>query len=80
MRKRLRYTDLAALGIVRNRTTLQNWINKQNFPVGQMTGPNSRTWDQGEVEDWLDSRPAAQKAVPKSKGRPRKADRAGVEA
>ena len=40
MRRRLRYADLLALGIVNNRPTLQNWIRDRGFPRGQLTGPN----------------------------------------
>jgi predicted DNA-binding transcriptional regulator AlpA len=75
MRKRLRYRDLLALGIVSNRVTLQNWIRDRDFPRGQLTGPNSRTWSEDEVQDWLDSRPTAAKpALPakRPRGRPRK--------
>ena len=64
MRKRLRYADLERLGIVRNRVTLSNWIRDRGFPAGQLTGPNSRTWDEAEVEAWLDSRPTGPKPVP----------------
>jgi predicted DNA-binding transcriptional regulator AlpA len=84
MQRRLRYADLERLGIVNNRETLGNWIRKQGFPRGQLTGPNSRTWGEDEVRAWLDSRPTAIKQdLPKPtgrRGRPRKADRAGVEA
>lgn len=76
MRKRLRYADLLALGIVNNRTTLSIWIRRRGFPCGQLTGPNSRTWDEGEVQAWLESRPTAMKPMPKAtgrRGRPRKA-------
>ena len=76
MRKRLRYRDLAALGVVNNRVTLANWIRDRGFPPGQLTGPNSRTWGEDEVEAWLDARPVEPKAVPPAKrprGRPRKA-------
>jgi predicted DNA-binding transcriptional regulator AlpA len=78
MRKRLRYADLLALGIVNNRPTLQNWIRKLGFPPGQLTGPNSRTWDEAEVETWLASRPTGPKPAPVVKsrrGRPPSADR-----
>jgi len=64
MRKRLRLADLIALGIVRNRPTLNSWIQKHGFPAGQLTGPNSRTWDEGEVQAWLDNRPTAPKPFP----------------
>jgi predicted DNA-binding transcriptional regulator AlpA len=79
MERRLRYADLERLGIVNNRATLQNWINKRDFPPGQLTGPNSRTWGEDEVQAWLDSRPTAPKLTPKR--HPRKADHlAGGEA
>jgi predicted DNA-binding transcriptional regulator AlpA len=77
MKRRLRYRDLVALGIVNNRPTLQNWIRDRGFPAGQLTGPNSRTWDEGDVQRWLDSRPTALKPAPIVKGRrgrPRKAE------
>jgi hypothetical protein len=73
--QRLRYRDLAARGIVRNRQTLKNWILKYGFPPGQLTGPNCRTWGEGEVQDYLDSRPTAPKPptpTRKPRGRPRK--------
>jgi predicted DNA-binding transcriptional regulator AlpA len=74
--KRLRYRDLVALGIIRNRPTLQNWIRDRGFPPGQLTGPNSRTWSEHEIHAWLDSRPTGPKpapAVTRPRGRPRKA-------
>jgi predicted DNA-binding transcriptional regulator AlpA len=84
MQKRLRYADLERLGVVNNRITLKNWINKRGFPPGQLTGPNSRTWGEAEVQAWLDGRPTARKAaapiVRGRRGRPRKAAQAGAEA
>jgi predicted DNA-binding transcriptional regulator AlpA len=74
MRKRLRYADLVALGVINNRATLGNWIRTRAFPPGQMTGPNTRTWDEGEVEAWIMSQPAAPRAMPQvegKRGRPR---------
>jgi predicted DNA-binding transcriptional regulator AlpA len=76
--RRLRYADLLALSIVRNRVTLTNWIKNLGFPPGQLTGPNSRTWLEEDVQTWLDSRPTGPKAMPVvtgRRGRPRKADR-----
>jgi predicted DNA-binding transcriptional regulator AlpA len=73
--KRLRYRDLLALGIIRNRPTLNNWIRDLGFPPGQLTGPNSRTWGEDEVHAWLDSRPTGPKPAhpaTKPRGRPRK--------
>jgi len=75
MQRRLRYRDLHAKGVVRNRQTLKNWIEKRGFPAGQLTGPNSRTWGEDEVQDYLDSRPTAAKPalpVKRPRGRPRK--------
>jgi hypothetical protein len=78
MGKRLRYSDLVARGIVRNRTTLKNWQKKYRFPLGQRTG-NTRTWDEDtEIDPWLESQPTEPKPAPAVKGRigrPRKADR-----
>jgi predicted DNA-binding transcriptional regulator AlpA len=62
--RRLRYADLERLGIVRNRITLRNWIRDRGFPAGQLTGPNSRTWSEKEVQNWLASRPTAPKPAP----------------
>lgn len=86
MSRRLRYFDLVERGIVKNRTTLKNWQNnpKVNFPKGQMTGPNTRTWDEEtEINPWLERRPVEPKPAPIVKGRrgrPRKSERPEVEA
>jgi predicted DNA-binding transcriptional regulator AlpA len=76
LQRRLRLSDLIELGIVKNRPTLHNWIRDLGFPLGKLTGPNSRTWTEDEVQEWIDSRPTALKetpSVPKGKrGRPRK--------
>jgi hypothetical protein len=78
MGKRLRYRELRERGIVKNRATLSNWIKnpKIKFPPGQLTGPNTRTWDEDtEINPWLASRPTTPKPTPKPKrrrGRPRK--------
>jgi hypothetical protein len=75
MGKRLRFRDLKDRGIVNNRATLGNWIKDRGFPLGHLTGPNTRTWSEDEVERWLNSRPTAPKLIPqiKRRGRPRKA-------
>ena len=78
MRKRLRYADLGRLGVVNNRVTLNNWIRNLGFPSGQLTGPNSRTWGEAEVQAWIAKRPTAPKPTPQLQrrpGRPRKAER-----
>jgi len=53
----LRYRDLKARGIVRNRMTLRRRIQKDGFPLGRMTGPNERTWTADEIDAWVKSRP-----------------------
>jgi hypothetical protein len=68
--KRLRFRDLVDRNIVKNRPTLTNWIAKYNFPTGQLTGPNTRTWGEDEVQCWLDNRPTAPKTTPLTPGRP----------
>jgi predicted DNA-binding transcriptional regulator AlpA len=72
MRKRLRFSDLVELGIVRNRITLGHWIARHGFPPGQLTGPNSRTWGEDEVQDWIARRPVGPKAGSPRRGRPPK--------
>jgi predicted DNA-binding transcriptional regulator AlpA len=68
--RRLRFEDLVDKGIVNNRTTLIDWIKRRDFPPGQMTGPNTRTWGEPEVEAWLASRPTEPKPWPQPRGRP----------
>jgi hypothetical protein len=86
MGKRLRFRDLKARGIVNNRTTLQNWIRKLGFPPGQLTGPNTRTWDEDtEVNPWIAGRPTGPKTeIPlkpgSRRGRPRKNATASITA
>jgi predicted DNA-binding transcriptional regulator AlpA len=83
MERRLRFRDLREKGIVKNRQTLKNWIKYRGFPPGQMTGPNTRTWSEGEIETYVNSRPAAPKpAYPtkRPRGRPRKITASTVEA
>lgn len=54
----LRFKDLQAAGIVRNRTTLSRWIESQNFPTGRLFGNNTRAFSLREVENWLATRKA----------------------
>jgi predicted DNA-binding transcriptional regulator AlpA len=53
----LRYRNLVARGVVRNRMTLKRRIKLDGFPPGRMTGPNERTWTEDEVDAWVNSRP-----------------------
>ncbi len=55
----LRFADLAAQGIVRNREQLRRLIAEQRFPPGWMLSSNARVWDRPVVESWLEERRAA---------------------
>jgi hypothetical protein len=70
----LRFPDLKARGIVNNWAQLKNLVGQYGFPAGQLLSPNVRAWRADRVQAWLDSRPAAKKPVPRSPGRPRKAE------
>jgi hypothetical protein len=77
MEKRLRFSDLCTANIVRNRTTLRNWIEKEGFPQGRLDGPNTRTWGETEISDWQAKRPVEPKPTPQPEhrpGRPRKSE------
>lgn len=52
----LRYRDLLAAGIIRNRTTLDRWIKAGQFPRPLRIGPNTNAWRASDVEQWLDER------------------------
>ena len=58
--KYLRYSDLVARGIIRNRATLGRWIRDHGFPAGVLLGPNSRAWPEPAVDAWLATRGDAQ--------------------
>lgn len=60
----LRFRDLQERGIVNNRVTLKGWIDKGLFPEGRRTGPNTRTWTDQEVADYLTSCPIERKPAP----------------
>jgi predicted DNA-binding transcriptional regulator AlpA len=54
--KLLKFKDLKELGIVRNWTTLQRWIDSGHFPAGIKLGPNSRAWTEESIAEWLAAR------------------------
>ncbi len=77
LQKRLRFRDLKERGVFNNRPSLKNAQEKRGFPRGKLTGANSRTWTEDEVNEWLDSQPEDPKpALPakKPRGRPRKTE------
>lgn len=49
----LRYADLVAHGIVKNRTTLRRWMDSVGFPKPVRLGLNSVAWRLTDVEQWL---------------------------
>jgi predicted DNA-binding transcriptional regulator AlpA len=59
--KYLRFRDLKERGIVNNRPTLSRWIENEGFPPGRRLGPNTRVWEEREIEEYVASRPAAKK-------------------
>jgi predicted DNA-binding transcriptional regulator AlpA len=81
--KYLRYADLVTLGIVRNRSTLDNWIRLRGFPPGRLVGGTTRLWTEREVLEWVNKgSKTAKRETPRGdwrRGRP-KATRSGAEA
>ena len=77
LKKRIRFRELKERGIVNNRPSLKNLQEQRGFPLGKLTGANSRTWTEDEVDEWVDSQPEAPKPVLPAKrprGRPRKTE------
>jgi hypothetical protein len=72
----LRFSDLVARGILKNRVTLASWVLKHGFPPGRLIGPNTRAWTEDEIEAYLASRPAAPKPTSLTRDRRGKAARA----
>jgi hypothetical protein len=69
----LRYPDLVALDLVRNWTTLTNWISKRGFPPGHMVG-RCRMWTEREVFAWIESQPYENKTPLKGIAKKARAD------
>jgi len=53
----LRFSDLRAGGIVKNRVQLKRLIEKYNFPPGRMISPNTRAWKGDEIDAYYASCP-----------------------
>jgi predicted DNA-binding transcriptional regulator AlpA len=60
----LRFSDLKARGVVKNRMTLHNWIERYGFPPGRLIGPNTRVWNEPDVIAWLEAQPTDRKPFP----------------
>jgi predicted DNA-binding transcriptional regulator AlpA len=63
MTKFLRFSDLKSRGLVSNWQTLLRWIETESFPKGRRLGPNTRVWTEGEIDNWIASRPAAEREL-----------------
>jgi predicted DNA-binding transcriptional regulator AlpA len=57
VKKWLRFHNLVERGLVRSWPALRRKIQSQGFPPGVMIGPNSRAWDEAEIEAFEASRP-----------------------
>jgi len=55
----LRFNDLVARGILRNRVTLGRWTKDRGFPSGLKIGDNTRVWTEESIERWIAERAAA---------------------
>ena len=65
VKKRLRFKDFQEKGIVLNWASLKLLIDEHGFPPDQLLSPNIRSWTEEEVEEWIASRPATRKPVPR---------------
>ena len=59
----LRFNDLVARGVLRNRVTLGRWIKDRGFPPGLKIGDNTRVWDEKSIERWIAERAAPTEAA-----------------
>jgi hypothetical protein len=56
-RKLIKFAGLKLRNVVTNHPHLKDLIDKEGFPPGFWTGPNTHVWFEDEVDAWLDSRP-----------------------
>jgi predicted DNA-binding transcriptional regulator AlpA len=52
----LRFNDLVARGVLRNRVTLGRWVKDHGFPPGLKIGDNTRVWTEESIEKWIAER------------------------
>ena len=57
MKVQLRFRDLQERGVVDSWPQLKRLQEKYGFPLGRMLAPNTRCWDEAEVDVWIASRP-----------------------
>jgi hypothetical protein len=70
----INYRYLERQGIMPNRVTLMNSINKHGFPPPIELGANRLAWDLEEVQQWLATRPRRYPGT-----RAKRVDRAAVD-
>jgi predicted DNA-binding transcriptional regulator AlpA len=49
MTRYIRFEDLVARNIVRNRMTLKRWIDAGRFPKPVHLGPNTAAWSEDDI-------------------------------
>lgn len=59
----LRFTNLKARGIVKNRMTLSRWIQEGIFPPGFIIGKRTRVWREDDINAWLSEKENAGSGV-----------------
>lgn len=74
MDKLYRFSDLVKIGLFRNRTSLKNAMDRNQFPEGRLIGGNSRVWTESELQTFLDNCPSARKVSPKQRAKAASAD------
>jgi hypothetical protein len=55
----LRFADLKKRGVVSGWTKLRSLIEHEEFPPGFYLAANSRAWFEHDINEWLDTRTAA---------------------
>jgi hypothetical protein len=56
----LRFGDLVARGIVRNKTSLKRWVEAGQCPAGfRLTPGGTRAWTDTMIDEWLATRQPA---------------------
>jgi hypothetical protein len=53
-----RFEDLKQRGVVSSRSQLTRWQKLYGFPTGKLVAPNTRIYEDREVEEWIASCPA----------------------
>jgi len=70
---------IEVMHLFENRQSLKNAIGRGDFPPGELTATNTRTWHGAVLNKWHGGRPTAPRVLPqfashRRAGRPRKSD------